>query len=246
MKAFPYLFLLLALSVASCKKEDDNTNGSAVTCLMDSTTITQNYGTMTYLFERNTDGKIVKATWADGYIDFIYTATTTTINTYGTDGTLKKHSVAILNPNGSFDRSTTTNYTNGIKDTSIYTYNSEGYLIATEGHKNGVEASSQLTYANGNHTQSIYHNYDGTVTTFQYQYSDKLNKTGVHGEFSLLLPPLGKYSKNLMSQRTTIQPSGTFVDTYSYTFNEHGEIITMSVTDFGSPPYNQIISYTCK
>jgi hypothetical protein len=251
------LFLVVAL-LPGCKKDEISiSTKKLVRTIYSSEDAIKGKIVDTTNYEYNTDGKLSKVIFKNGYSTYTYSSDTVTITNYGykhiaimippgirVDSISSSMSVLsvkalILNSNGYATKSLSSDPYSpdfGLRiNEYTYEYDNSGYQIKKTYSLNNqyVETSS---WTNGNLTTKIItYNSGQPSSTSLYQYDiDKENK--------LIVPTsafYGKTSKNLMTQKTVGQET-----TYTYSYELDNDGYVLKVTSVASSSLQSQSSYT--
>ena len=182
-------------------------------------------------FSYDATGKVIKTTSGTDVSNFVYTTNLIVM----TDQEGEQSNITLVN--GRATESVVENFVNGIDIRREYSYNAEGYLVLIKNYAQGVlNATDELTYANGNLVQSkTTYTVGSSIETTTYEYTSAIAKN-VYELFDPIaghvdyLPGayFGKQSKNILSKSssTIIEADGkkSFeeVTNYIYIFNSVG------------------------
>ena len=138
------------------------------------------------------------------------------------------------------------------KDSTIYMYSNEKYLIKSIRYLNGVKKDSVgYVIENGNVKSMTYYNEFGYVNYFRtFTYHTSLEAkhwmyTKLGGDYGYFFYPwLGKPNKNLI--KSSAQYSD--IDSYTYEFDSNGKIKKIQVTVFGTPNISSTVNveHSCR
>lgn len=219
-------------------------------------------------FSYDATGKVIKTTSGTDVSNFVYTTNSIVL----TDQEGEQSKITLVN--GRASESSVENFVNEIDIRRVYSYNAEGYLVLVKTYaQGGLNATDELTYANGNLVKSkTTYTVGSSVETTTYEYTSDIAKN-VYELFDPIaghvdyLPGayFGKQSKNILSKSssTIIDSDGkkSFeeVTKYIYIFNSVGNAtsFTMNQTSryfnpdgSGEDPETYTakfdLSYTCK
>jgi len=230
------------ISIASCKKEinynakfANGENGCKLASVDTDLGILGRYA-INYTYDAS--GKLIKAT-SDGE-SRIYTYTETKITGVLPGGERTELTIsggkAISSYNSDFFNVNGTS----VPVTRTYTYNADGYLSIIKSYLDkNLNSTAELTYSNGNLTQSkITYAEDGETETTTYEYSSQLavNPYETSDPISVIVDYMpggyfGKHSKNVVikSIQRLSNLDGQLVSDYSYKFDAKGNAIYTSV-----------------
>ena len=220
--------ICLSLIVPSCKKSSDDNPSVETPSNSNKLSIINMDGSPFISVEYNSSGKVSKIITAPGSTNplvrsFEYNGAAVTIKYSGASLGNTDTEVYTIGSNSFASRMIATD-TSGLKDTTDYEYDTNGYLI-TETTRTHVYSYS----ISGENIISETKSSTGSVTQYEY-YSDKINPTSFDYPFPSvqnIAGLLGKASKNLLKKTS----NSAYIDDISYEFDSEGNVTKSTIAE---------------